>query len=76
MATVAGTAETGPPSRARLWLSRFRDRETWTAYLFLLPWVIGFVALTAGPMVASLYFSFTEFLGVRLPAGLLRNLIG
>ncbi len=67
MASVA-TAETGPPSRARLWLSRFRDRETWTAYLFILPWVIGFVALTAGPMFASLYFSFTNY-GVEQIAG-------
>ena len=68
MASVASTAETGPPSRARLWLSRFRDRETWTAYLFILPWVIGFLALTAGPMFASLYFSFTDY-GVEQIAG-------
>jgi multiple sugar transport system permease protein len=68
LASVASTAETGPPSRARLWLSRFRDRETWTAYLFILPWVIGFLALTAGPMFASLYFSFTDY-GVEQIAG-------
>jgi multiple sugar transport system permease protein len=49
-------------------LSSFRERETWTAYLFILPWVIGFVALTAGPMVASLYFSFTNY-GVEQIAG-------
>lgn len=68
MASVAGITETGPPSRARLWLSTFRDRETWTAYLFILPWVLGFVALTAGPMVASLYFSFTDY-GIEQIAG-------
>ena len=68
MSSVAGTTEAGPPGRARLWLSAFRDRETWTAYLFILPWVIGFVALTAGPMVASLYFSFTDY-GVEQIAG-------
>ena len=68
MASVAGTTETGPLGRARLWLSGFRDRETWTAYLFILPWVIGFLALTAGPMVASLYFSFTDY-GVEQIAG-------
>lgn len=68
MASVAGNAETGPPSRARLWLQSFRERETWTAYLFILPWVIGFLALTAGPMVASLYFSFTDY-GVQQIAG-------
>jgi multiple sugar transport system permease protein len=61
LASVASTAETGPPRRARLWLSQFRDRETWTAYLFILPWVIGFLVLTAGPMVFSLYYSFTDY---------------
>lgn len=68
MADVAGTAEAGPPRRARLWLSGFKERETWTAYLFILPWVIGFLALTAGPMFASLYFSFTDY-GVEQIAG-------
>jgi multiple sugar transport system permease protein len=61
LATVASNAATGPPSRARRWLSGFRDRETWTAYLFILPWVIGFLVLTAGPMFASLYYSFTDY---------------
>jgi multiple sugar transport system permease protein len=68
LASVASTAETGPPRRARLWLSGFRERETWVAYLFILPWVIGFLALTAGPMFASLYFSFTNY-GVQQLAG-------
>ena len=61
MASVAGTTATGPPPRARRWLSGFRERETWTAYLFILPWVIGFAALTAGPMIFSLYYSFTDY---------------
>jgi multiple sugar transport system permease protein len=61
LASVASTKETGPPSRARLWLSGFRERETWTAYLFILPWVIGFLALTLGPMIFSLYYSFTDY---------------
>jgi len=50
-------------------VSRFREPETWTAYLFILPWVIGFLALTAGPMFASLYFSFTDY-GVQQIAGI------
>ncbi len=68
MATIARNTATGPPTGARRWLSRFREPETWTAYLFILPWVIGFLALTAGPMVASLYFSFTDY-GVQQIAG-------
>jgi multiple sugar transport system permease protein len=68
LASIAGNTATGPPSRARRWLAGFRERETWTAYLFIVPWVIGFVALTAGPMVASLYFSLTDY-GVEQIAG-------
>lgn len=32
-----------------------------TAYLFLIPWFIGFFCLTVGPMIASLYFSLTKY---------------
>ncbi|HZG58427.1 sugar ABC transporter permease [Paenibacillus sp.] len=32
-----------------------------TAYLFLSPWLIGLFAFTLGPMLSSLYFSFTSF---------------
>jgi multiple sugar transport system permease protein len=32
-----------------------------TAYLFLLPWLIGFFALTLGPMLGSFYLSLTKF---------------
>jgi len=68
LASVASTETAGPLQGARRRLSGFRERETWTAYLFILPWVIGFLALTAGPMVASLYFSFTDY-GVQQIAG-------
>ncbi len=30
-------------------------------YAFLLPWLIGFFALTLGPIIASLYLSFTKY---------------
>jgi multiple sugar transport system permease protein len=59
--TRAGPPAAGPRWRARRWLSGFRERETWAAYLFILPWIIGFVALTAGPMLWSLYLSFTDY---------------
>jgi len=38
-----------------------RWRERGTAYLFISPWVLGFVAFTAGPMVVSLVTSFTDY---------------
>lgn len=38
-----------------------------SAILFLLPWLIGLVGLTIGPMVASLYLSFTDFNLLQAP---------
>lgn len=31
------------------------------AYLFLLPWIVGILTLVLGPMISSLYLSFTEY---------------
>lgn len=39
---------------------RFRDDDL-PAYLFLLPWIGGFLLFTLGPTLASLYLSFTKF---------------
>ena len=49
-----------------LMLGRGRSRRQVThqngwALLFLGPWLIGFLAFTAGPMLASLYLSFTDY---------------
>jgi multiple sugar transport system permease protein len=38
-----------------------------SAYLFLLPWLIGFFGLTLGPALVSLYLSFTDFDLLRDP---------
>jgi multiple sugar transport system permease protein len=35
------------------------------AFGFLSPWLFGFLALTAGPMVISLFLSFTDYDGLR-----------
>ena len=37
------------------------ERDTWAAYAFLSPWLFGFVVFTAGPMIASLILSFTDY---------------
>lgn len=36
-------------------------REKLDGYLFILPWILGFLFFTIGPMIASLYFSFTDY---------------
>jgi multiple sugar transport system permease protein len=60
LASVAANPPASGPTRARRWLGGFRERETWVAYLFILPWVIGFLALTLFPMLWSLQLSFTD----------------
>jgi multiple sugar transport system permease protein len=37
------------------------QREARWAYIFIAPWLIGFLIFTAGPMIASLYFSLTRY---------------
>jgi len=60
MATATATAP-GPRVRARRWFAGFASRETWAAFAFLSPWLFGFVVFTAGPMIASLILSFTDY---------------
>jgi multiple sugar transport system permease protein len=38
-----------------------RVREALTGYLFITPWIVGFLILGLGPMVASLYLSLTDY---------------
>jgi multiple sugar transport system permease protein len=69
LASVTATRTAPGPSRARRWLAGFREKETWAAYLFIFPWIFGFLALTLGPMLFSLYYSFTNY-GLQQIAGL------
>lgn len=48
-------AATTPSLWARIW------HNDAPGYLFLLPWLIGFLGLTIGPMITSFYLSFTDF---------------
>ena len=41
--------------------SRLQRRETRAALGFISPWIIGFFVFTAGPMIASLVLSFTDY---------------
>ena len=42
-------------------------RESLWAYAFISPWILGFLIFTVGPMLASLYFSFTDYNIVDAP---------
>ncbi|HEU5027306.1 MAG TPA: sugar ABC transporter permease [Spirillospora sp.] len=59
---AAAPADSGPgpaprPRRRR----RYPAAENRAAYVFLLPWLVGLLGLTAGPLVVSLYLSFTDY---------------
>lgn len=53
----ARTEMTSRDKRLRPW----QRPETRWAYVFLLPFLVGFVVFTGGPMVASLVLSFTQY---------------
>lgn len=61
------------------WTLTHRRKEAIAGYLFIAPWVIGFVVLILGPIIASFYLSFTTYQVVKPPvwSGLhnYRNLI-
>ena len=42
-------------------------RDNKAGYLFLLPWLIGLVVITIGPLLASLYLSFTRYSLIQAP---------
>src|SRR5262245_41260265 len=51
------TRSTGS-GRVRMTASR---REAMWGYVFVSPWILGFLIFTVGPLVASLILSFTDF---------------
>jgi len=53
------------PQRRR-WLTMSR-REALYCYLFISPWILGFLVFTAGPILASLYLSFTDYAIIAPP---------
>lgn len=48
-------------------LTLARKKEERAAYVFVLPWMAGFIGITAGPMVVSLYLSFTDYNLLQAP---------
>ncbi len=62
MTARAMESEASPTGRAvqTSWWSRVWQNHA-PGYLFLLPWLIGFLGLTIGPIITSFYLSFTDF---------------
>lgn len=45
----------------------FRMKEQYEGYIYILPWVVGFVGLTLIPFLCLFYFSFTDYNLVSAP---------
>ncbi len=56
----AGGAENKPKDKKDGKAYRFFHSETFAGYLFLLPWLIGFCAFVAYPIIQTLIFSFGD----------------
>lgn len=54
-----GKEQLSPEHKAAL--AKERKRDSRAAAVFLAPWLLGLVGITIGPMVASLYLSFTDY---------------
>jgi multiple sugar transport system permease protein len=60
-----GKAKTAEERRLR---KKEAGRDNKAGYLFLLPWLIGLVLIIGGPMIASLYLSFTDYSLIQAPS--------
>ncbi len=54
--TPVGVAVAQPQSRRR----RYLKPSTW-GYIFISPWILGFILFSGGPLVASFFISLTEY---------------
>lgn len=50
-----------PQAKTRHWWNTLKGQEAISFYLFILPWIIGFIIFTAGPIIASLVLSFMHY---------------
>lgn len=58
------TSSGSPPKRSRASTKPSKgshQRQGWVAHIFLLPWMLGMVAVTAGPLIASAVLAFTDY---------------
>lgn len=53
--------------RAARRLSIYQRREALQGYLFISPWILGFILFTVGPLLASLYYSLNQYTLLRPP---------
>lgn len=60
----SAVAARSPERKRRTW--SLQRREAFWFYVFISPWIIGFIVFQAGPILAALYFSFTDLTDLNL----------
>ena len=65
LSNVRSTRARTPEEKAARRKEAGRDNKA--GYLFLLPWLVGLVVITIGPLLASLYLSFTDYSLITAP---------
>lgn len=58
VAPEAGPPPAPEPKRRR---RASHERQGWVAHIFLLPWMLGMILVTAGPLIASAVLAFTDY---------------
>jgi multiple sugar transport system permease protein len=66
-AAPAAAEKPASPKPRKQKLSKRRRREALSFYLFISPWVIGFLVFLLGPMIASIYYSLTDWDSFNAP---------
>src|SRR5690554_7881665 len=59
--TIAREARRKKDSSLPKWSLKQRFPDNRAGYLFLLPWLVGLLVFTIGPMIASGYLGFAEY---------------
>ncbi len=65
--TRKGLPEGQTPAKRSRGRTRAERRDNRAAAVFLAPWIVGLVVITLGPMLMSLYLSFTDYNLMRAP---------
>lgn len=60
MGSAVSVSQTAQTPKRRFKVS-MRTREAIMGYVFISPWIIGFLIFLVGPMLASIYLSFTQY---------------
>jgi len=57
---MTNTDKKSPESKGRRYAGLEREQTKW-GWIFISPWIIGFLIFTLGPVIATLVFSFTNY---------------